>query len=183
MKSNAILPFFGASILSASLLGFASVANAATFDLTFTYSSGNSTTSSGTGSITIDDALIIPNQSIFFPGKVDGNLDGIEAFSATFIDLATTPTTTTFGLSDLNDWVFETDGDSNITDLNFESNANGDGYDLAPSDPLLITLGGNGPSTIYNINVTPAETTPEPATLLGLLAFGTVGVLTGKRKK
>ncbi|WP_066030165.1 hypothetical protein [Microcystis aeruginosa] len=153
-------------------------AQAATVRVPLTYGSA------GTGYFDIDDSLLAPNTDIFFPG----NVNGLQGFSLTFTGLASSPSTTTFTLANLNDWGFTTDGTGTIIDANFQSSGNADGYKLDPSDALLaqlidplsgssyydITLGTPGP--------VPVQSTPEPGGVVALLGLG-LGALASRGKK
>ncbi|MGK7881727.1 MAG: PEP-CTERM sorting domain-containing protein [Crocosphaera sp.] len=174
-----------AAVTAVSLTNLTAPAQAALVNipLTFNFAFGDSTTSSGTGFVTIDDSNLAPNVLLGGPN----DLSGLEGFSATFTDLSSTPSTTTFGLSDLDSWSYRTDGAGDFLDINFfmnEGSTNGDGYRLNGVDPFASELSGNGQSTFYLI--TPGEpvpaSTPEPTTLMGLLLIGGAGLL-AKRKK
>ena len=153
-------------------------AQAATVRVPLTYGSA------GTGYFDIDDSLLAPNTNI----KLPGNVNGLQGFSLTFTGLASSPSTTTFTLANLNNWAFRTDGTGTIIDANFRSSGNADGYKLEPSgalyagliDPLSgssyydITPGTPGP--------VPVQSTPEPGGVVALLGLG-LGALASRGKK
>ena len=153
-------------------------AQAATVRVPLTYGSA------GTGYFDIDDSLLAPNTNIYFPG----NVNGLQGFSLTFTGLASSPSTTTFTLANLNNWTFTTNGTGTITDANFRSSGNADGYKLNPNnflyaeliDPLsgvsfyVITPGTTGP--------VPVQSTPEPGGVVALLGLG-LGALASRGKK
>ncbi len=157
-----------------------SEAQAATFDLTFT---GDSTSTTGTGTVTIDDSLLIPNQSL-----IDFTT-GITAFQANLTNIPSIPTSTTFNLADVSGFLLTTDASANIVDFNIFSAANGDAFTVSGLASFVFSLSNDSsPVDLVVIGLTPAEepeeptTTPEPGTLLGLLAVGSIGALTRKRK-
>ena len=156
-----LMPSLSLAAATLSLGIVASPASAAlvTLSLTFTYNSGAFTASSGTGSFTIDDSLLAPD--VF-----TDDLNDLQDFSATFTDLAATPTTTSFALSDLSGWLFETDASANIFDVNFfmEGSTNADGYGIEGVEVLFLELYGNGQTTLYDTTV---AAVPEPLTILG----------------
>ncbi len=90
---------------------------------------------------------------------------------------------TTFNLADISGFFLSTDASANITDFSFNA-ANGDAFVTLASDPLSFDLENDGsPIDTVDIGITPvAEAVPEPSTLLGLLAVGSMGALTRKRK-
>ncbi len=150
-----------------------SEAQAATFDLTFT-----GATTTGTGTITIDDSLLIPNQAL---------LDftaGITAFQANLTNIPSSPTSTTFNLTDVSNFGLATDASANIIDFNILEAANGDAFTASGAAPFTFELSNDGsPVDTVVMGITPAtEAVPEPGTLLGLLAVGSIGALTRKRK-
>ncbi|MEA5533797.1 PEP-CTERM sorting domain-containing protein [Crocosphaera sp. XPORK-15E] len=147
-----------------------SEAQAATFDLSFT---GNSTSITGTGTVTIDDVLLIPNQAFF-------GLTGITAFQATLTNLPTVPNSTTFSLADVSAFIIFTDSNASITDFNLASASNAGGFSAIGVDPFTFALQDQvGTLDTVTIGITPAATSvPEPdfLTMLGavtVMGFGT----------
>ncbi|MDJ0598727.1 MAG: PEP-CTERM sorting domain-containing protein [Crocosphaera sp.] len=157
-----------AAVTALSLTALTTPAQAALINIPLTFDPESGNTSSGEGFFTIDDSNLAPNILL-------DDLSDLENFSATFTNLSSIPSTTTFSLSDLSDWIYRTDDLGNIVDVNFFMGAatNTDGYRLQGSGPLFIQLSGNGELATYDI--TPGTPVPEPSTILGAsvaLAFG-----------
>ncbi|MFM6482056.1 MAG: hypothetical protein ACKPIF_21705 [Microcystis panniformis] len=152
--------------------------------LTYTYDSGPTSGSAGTGYFDIDDSLLAPNTNIYFPG----NVNDLQGFSLTFTGLASSPSTTTFTLANLTDWAFETDGTGTIIDANFVSSLNADGYELKAAEVLLGALiDPLDDASFYNITLgtpgpVPVQSTPEPGGVVALLGLG-LGALASRGKK
>lgn len=169
--------------ISLSVVGV-NQAEAASFDLTFT---GTNTSATGTGTVTFDDALLAPNTFIF------GQLTELTAFEANFTDLPTDPSFTSFNLSNLAGWVFTTDSNASITDINFFGNGNNaDDYSVEGIAPFTLALSNaNNFVDIFTISATPEVTppvsVPEPSSALGialfLTLFGAKGILKSKSKE
>lgn len=179
MKSKLLSLALGA-VTTISISTLATQAQALTFNLKFT--GANST---GTGTATIDDALFVPNQNIF---RQNGPLDGLTGFQATFTGLSTTPSSTTFNLSDLVGYFFTTDADNNITDFNFfqNGNINSDSYTIQGLNIFTLDLSNNtGLIDRYAISATPVpfEFSPTAGTALFSALFGLKLALKSKAKK
>ncbi|MGK7953975.1 MAG: PEP-CTERM sorting domain-containing protein [Crocosphaera sp.] len=161
-----------------SVVTSTSEAQAATFDLTFT---GVNTSITGTGTVTIDDSFLTPNLS-----SVEVKA-ATTAFQANLTNIPSSPTSTTFNLADLDELFLSTDASANVTGFTIFSTENGDGFVAFGSGPFLLEFFENGGSPVDQVvtGITPADepaTTPEPGTLLGLFAVGSMGVLTRKQK-
>ncbi|MEO1558991.1 MAG: hypothetical protein AAFS12_04925, partial [Cyanobacteria bacterium J06632_19] len=152
-------------------------AEAASLNLTFT---GTNTSATGTGTITFDDAALAPN-------TFTGTFDSLTAFEANFTGLPTAPSSTSFNLSDLTSWVFVTDSNASITDINFfaRGKTNTDGYSVEGTAPNTFNLSNaNGVVDTFRVSVTQAAeptSIPEPSSALGsalfVTLFGVNGVL------
>ncbi|TRT89092.1 MAG: hypothetical protein EWV63_04605 [Microcystis aeruginosa Ma_OC_H_19870700_S124] len=112
----------------------------------------------------------------------------MQGFSLTFTGLASSPSTTTFTLANLNNWAFATNGTGTIIDANFQSSGNADGYKLEPLDALYAELTAplSGSSDYYITPGTPGpvpvQSTPEPGGVVALLGLG-LGALASRGKK
>ncbi|MGB5592902.1 MAG: PEP-CTERM sorting domain-containing protein [Crocosphaera sp.] len=151
-----------------------SEAQAATFDLSFTGSSAT-----GTGTVTIDDSLLIPNQ--FFIGEIPG----ITAFQANLTNLGTVPDSTTFDLADVSGFILSTDASASIIDFNFTGASNADGFDAVGVGSFTFDLfQGSSVVDTVTIGITPATTTvPEPDLLTMLGAATAMGFGTAFKRK
>lgn len=182
MKSKLLSLALGA-VTTISISTLATQAQALTFNLNFTGAK-----STGTGTATIDDALFIPNQNINNP---NGPLTGLTGFQATFTGLSTTPSSTTFNLSDLVGYTFVTDADAKVTDFNFfqqSAKTNADGYSINGFGQLALRLSNiNGTVDEYAISATsaavPFEFSPTAGTALFSALFGLKLALKSKAKK
>lgn len=171
--------------VSLSVIGV-NEAEAASLNLTFT---GTNTSATGTGTVTFDDALLAPNNFTFSRSS----LSGLTAFEANFTGLPTAPSSTTFNLSDLSGWVFVTDSNASITDINFfgGGKTNTDGYNVEGIAPFLLNLtNANGFVDNFRVSATQAPeptSIPEPSSALGsalfVTLFGVNGILKSKSKK
>ena len=121
------------TVATLSMSSLATQAQAITLDLSFT---GQNTTATGTGSVTIDDALFTPNQRIFG----SGSLAGFTAFQANFTNLTTVPNSTTFNLSDVTSFILFTDSNNSLTDFNFFTNPNADGFVARGVAPFTVRV-------------------------------------------
>jgi hypothetical protein len=153
-----------------------SEAQAATFNLSFT---GNNTSITGTGTVTIDDALLIPNQNLI------GFTSGITAFQATLTNLGTVPDSTTFDLADVGGFILFTDATASITDFNLASASNADGFSANGAAPFAFSLSQDGSFVDgVTIGITPAATSvPEPDLLTMLGAVTVMGFGTAFKRK
>ncbi|MCZ8223117.1 MAG: hypothetical protein O9324_03920 [Microcystis sp. LE19-84.1B] len=173
-----------ATAIGLGTLSLAAQAATVRVPLTYTYSSGLSSGSAGTGYFDIDDSLLGPNTSILFPG----NVNDLQGFSLTFTGLASSPSTTTFALANLTNWLFKTNGTGTIIDANFDSSLNADGYDLAPAEVLFgLLIDPQGGESYYQITLgtpgpVPVQSTPEPGGVVALLGLG-LGALASRGKK
>ena len=140
-----------ATTLSLSLATAPASAALLSFPLTFSFIGGDYPLSSGTGEFIVDDNDLGPNVVL----GDSNNLDGLQGFSATFTDLDSVPSTTTFALTDLSSWILTTDSNANITDVNFFmfGSENADGYTLLGQSRLIIELFRNGQDAAYQISV------------------------------
>ena len=145
--------------------------SAASFNLEFTFASGDNPASSGTGFWTLDDDVLTPN----FSGFID--LADVTELSATFINLLGTPNTTTFTPSDLFSFNIATDGNGDLVAIDVTTNTNPDFYTLISTAPAsnFVNISGNGEFTDYNIAVEPT-TVPESSNRLGWLTLGMLGL-------
>ncbi|GEM_PF-3737607 len=124
------------------------------------------TSATGTGTVTIDDTFFGPNLAVSLTKPPE-----ITAFQATFTGLSTTPSTTSFDLSDVTQFSLFTDANTDIIDFNFVTNANADNYTSTPPSILLSELRQNGVLVDgFNINITESQAVPEPLTILGSIA-------------
>lgn len=94
------------------LMGFAGTAPAATLPLNYVHDDGNATITI-TGSVTFNDAIWVPNQDIF------DSLIGLTAVSITVSGPGVPGGSIAYTLADINGWVFQTDSQNRIIDLNF----------------------------------------------------------------
>ncbi|MDJ0687391.1 MAG: hypothetical protein QNJ41_02670 [Xenococcaceae cyanobacterium MO_188.B32] len=174
----------GISAISISLAFTASSASAisTTYDLNFTLNSGSG---AGSGTITFDDSLLAPNTNIFFSNDFSNLID----LDATFSGLATTPSTTSFAKNDLSSWIFSTNSNGDITDLNFFMGSldNSDGLSIQGVEPFTLDIldVSDSPIASFTINPTPgvAAVPFEFSPTLGLLAVGGIFGISQLRKK
>lgn len=166
------------TVATLSMSSLATQAQAITLDLSFT---GQSTAATGTGSVTIDDALLTPNQTII------NSLAGFTAFQATFTDLPNVPSSTTFNLSDVDAFALSTDSNGSIEIFNFVATTpNADDFFAVP--PAFVPAVILGQGALDNQNFIDAfaintEPVPEPSFLLATGIAGGVGTFLKKRKK
>ncbi|MGK7944715.1 MAG: PEP-CTERM sorting domain-containing protein [Microcystaceae cyanobacterium] len=192
IKINPFFPILGTSVLSASLVTFASVANAATVVIDFTDGAGNGLASfqktAGTATATFSNP----------EGGTFNNLSGAG------ISLGSGSSPSFFDVSfdqdvELNSY---TDGfelgtiDFDITGPGVSSLSNPQTGSDFVGQPLLLQANQNYTFTgnfsgagnfvyfsTWTFDDAPvAESVPEPSTILGLLAVGSIGALTRKRK-
>ena len=161
------------TVATLSMSSLATQAQAITLDLSFT---GQNTAATGTGSVTIDDAFFTPNQSFFGPSPA------FTAFQASFTNLPNVPSSTTFNLSDVAAFILTTDSNNSLTDFNFFTNPNADGFVATGIDVLTVAVAdtNTGPVDVFTTN---AEPVPEPSFLLATGIAGGVGTFLKKRKK
>ncbi|WGV28987.1 hypothetical protein [Halotia branconii] len=129
-----------------------------TFNLNLVLQSG---TGSATGTATFDDSLLTPNQYIASTSSTAG-LDG---FQINFTGLLSTPSATTFTLSDLTGWILTTNSSSQITDLNFFMNSpktNANGLSIQGVSPFTLNVyqGNSSGSAIAQFGINPTEAVP-----------------------
>ncbi|MEH2363004.1 hypothetical protein [Nostoc sp.] len=147
-----------------------------TFDLNLSLQSG---TGSATGTATFDDSLLTPNQSI----ANSSSTTGLDGFQINFTGLSSTPTATTFNLSDLTGWILQTNSSSQITDLNFFMNSpktNADGLSIQGFNVFILRV-YQGTSTtgsvVAQFGITPTEATAVPFDIPGGATIPAVGGL------
>jgi len=154
-------------------------AQAASFKTTFTFSGGESPSSSGTAYFTVNDSAI----SAIGPSSSENVFPDVTAFTATFTGLSTSPTTTTFSLADLGALFIQTDASTNVDSAVYVTILNADGYatsSFAFDSQLLISPTGNFTVYVSNTSQVPV---PEPSAVLSLLALGGLGLVSLKRKQ
>ena len=135
-------------------------------------------TGSATGTATFDDSLLTPNQFLFTPNSTAG-LDG---FQINFTGLPSTPSATTFNLSDLTGWFLVTNASSQITRLNFFMDSpkiNADGLSINGIDIFTFTVnqGTSNDALVAVFSINPTEATPVPFDIPGGATIPAVGGL------
>ncbi|MGK7883064.1 MAG: PEP-CTERM sorting domain-containing protein [Crocosphaera sp.] len=198
MKINAFLPVFGASVLSASVVTFASVANAATVVFDFTDGVGNNQTSFektvGTATATFfnpvtDSGTDTDDFNVNTLGLRLGTGFSNRSFDVTFDqDVELISYTTNFPSGTINFDIIGT-GVSSLGNSSTDSDFVG--------QPLLLLAGetysftANTPAGFAGVSfatwtfddLSVAESVPEPASIIGLLSIGALGLgLKGKKK-
>ncbi|MDB9391882.1 PEP-CTERM sorting domain-containing protein [Microcystis aeruginosa] len=154
-------------------------AQAASFKTTFTFSGGESPSSSGTAYFTVNDSAI----SAIGPNGFGDILPDVTAFTATFTGLSTSPTTTTFSLADLGELFIQTDASTNVNSAVYVTIVNADGYQtFSFGFGLQFLFSPTGNSTVYASNTSQVPV-PEPSAVLSLLALGGLGLVSLKRKQ
>ncbi len=122
-------------LLGVLWLGLSGLALAQTTTLTIRY--GGNAGSSGVAVLTVNNSLLAPNSSTGFnvpPGPELVSLD------LTLSGLSAVPTTTSFTKANLTGWLLNTDAAGQITDINFWTGANGDGYAVTGVEVFSIDV-------------------------------------------
>ncbi|MFN9671084.1 MAG: PEP-CTERM sorting domain-containing protein [Microcystis sp.] len=154
-------------------------AQAASFKTTFTFTGGESPSSSGTAYFTVNDSAI----SAIGPSSSGDVFPDVTAFTATFTGLSTSPTTTTFSLADLGALFIQTDASTNVDSAVYATIVNADGYQTFSFGfglQFLFSPTPTGNVTVYASNTSQV---PEPSAVLSLLALGGLGLVSLKRKQ
>jgi len=158
---------------SAALLAQTASAAPVTIYLHYTTISGTGTAD---GTVVIDDSLLAPNAQIPFDSS-DFSL--MTSFTPNVAGLPGSPTSTSFGMSDLNGWVLDRNSTGHsFDDLNFfmDSNFNTDGYQIQGVDPLLLEIRDEAGAQLAVFRANPS--TSQTATGGGIPTLSTTGLVT-----
>jgi len=177
-------------LLILALLAFgAGAASASPIAINFNVVSAIPTAMTGFGTVITDSSSLAPNTLL--GGAID--LIGLDDFSMTLVNIpGGGPATTSFTKADLEAWYFSTDGDGNISDLNFFmpatglSGVNADGYSIVGIDTFHFGLCDGTPDDCFSAESFLDEgliqiNVPAP-TPLALMALGAVGIGLARRR-